>query len=50
VLQKAAIQAYERAGFRRIGIRRGASNSRGARTDVIMMDAIPEERPDPPFG
>jgi diamine N-acetyltransferase len=45
-----AIQAYERAGFRRIGTRRAASNSRGARTDVIMMDAIPEDRPDPPFG
>src|SRR4051794_35722766 len=45
-----AIQAYERAGFRRVGTRRGASYSRGARTDVIMMDAIPEDRPDSPFG
>jgi diamine N-acetyltransferase len=45
-----AIQAYQRAGFRRIGTRRGASNSRGARTDVVMMDAIPEDRPDSPFG
>jgi diamine N-acetyltransferase len=45
-----AMQAYERAGFRRIGIRRGASNSRGARTDVILMDAIPEDRPDSPLA
>ena len=37
---EAAIRAYERAGFRRIGVRRKAAMSRGARADVILMDAI----------
>jgi diamine N-acetyltransferase len=36
----AAIRAYERAGFRRIGIRREAAMSRGDRTDVVLMDAL----------
>ena len=36
----AAIRAYEKAGFRRIGIRRAAAMSRGARADVVLMDAI----------
>ena len=40
---EAAIAAYEHAGFRRIGIRRDAAMSRGARADVVMMDAIPAD-------
>ena len=36
----AAIRAYEKAGFRRIGIRREAAMSRGARADVVLMDAL----------
>ena len=35
------LRAYERAGFRRIGIRRGGAVSRGERTDVVLMDATP---------
>jgi len=38
-----AIRAYERAGFRRIGIRRGSETSRGERADVVLMDAVPED-------
>jgi len=38
-----AIRAYERAGFRRIGIRRGSEMSRGERVDVVLMDAVPED-------
>jgi diamine N-acetyltransferase len=38
-----ALRAYERAGFRRIGVRRGGSMSRGERADVVLMDAIPED-------
>jgi diamine N-acetyltransferase len=37
---EAAIRAYEKAGFRRIGVRRGAAMSRGKRADVVLMDAI----------
>jgi len=37
------LRAYERAGFRRIGIRRGGATSRGERTDVVLMDAIPDD-------
>ena len=40
---EAGIAAYERAGFRRIGVRRGAVISRGRPTDIVFMDAIPEE-------
>jgi diamine N-acetyltransferase len=40
---RAAIRAYERAGFRRIGVRRGAALDWGERCDEILMDAIPEE-------
>jgi RimJ/RimL family protein N-acetyltransferase len=40
-----AQRAYERAGFRRIGVRRGAALSRGERCDVVLMDAVPEDRP-----
>ena len=39
----AGLTAYERAGFRRIGIRRGAVLSGGRPTDVVLMDAIPED-------
>jgi RimJ/RimL family protein N-acetyltransferase len=39
----AAIRAYEKAGFRRIGVRRQAAMSRGARSDVVIMDAIPAD-------
>lgn len=39
----AALRAYERAGFRRVGVRRGAVLSRGQRTDVVIMDAVPED-------
>jgi diamine N-acetyltransferase len=38
-----ALRAYERAGFRRIGIRRGSATSRGERVDVVLMDAVPED-------
>lgn len=39
----AGLTAYERAGFRRIGVRRGAAISRGRPTDVVLMDAVPED-------
>jgi diamine N-acetyltransferase len=39
----AGLKAYERAGFRRVGVRRGAVISRGRRTDLVIMDAIPED-------
>ena len=39
----AGLAAYERAGFRRIGARRGARISRGQPTDVVLMDAVPED-------
>jgi len=39
----AGLTAYERAGFRRIGVRRGAAMSRGRRIDVVFMDAVPED-------
>jgi RimJ/RimL family protein N-acetyltransferase len=39
----AGTTAYERAGFRRIGVRRGAVQSRGRATDVVLMDAVPED-------
>jgi diamine N-acetyltransferase len=39
----AALTAYERAGFRRVGVRRGAVMSRGRPTDVVLMDAVPED-------
>jgi RimJ/RimL family protein N-acetyltransferase len=40
---ESGLRAYERAGFRRIGIRRGAAVSRGERVDVVLMDATPED-------
>jgi diamine N-acetyltransferase len=39
----AGLTAYERAGFRRVGVRRGGVMSRGRPTDVVIMDAIPED-------
>jgi diamine N-acetyltransferase len=39
----AGLAAYERAGFRRIGVRRGARISRGQRTNVVLMDAVPQD-------
>ena len=39
----AGLTAYERAGFRRVGIRRGAVISRGRPTDIVIMDAVPED-------
>jgi RimJ/RimL family protein N-acetyltransferase len=35
--------AYERAGFRLVGVRRGAVISRGRPTDLVIMDAVPED-------
>ena len=39
----AGLTAYERAGFRRVGVRRGAVMSRGRPTDVVIMDAVPDD-------
>ena len=39
----AGLAAYERAGFRRLGVRRGAVVSRGRRTNLVIMDAVPED-------
>jgi RimJ/RimL family protein N-acetyltransferase len=39
----AGMTAYERAGFRHVGVRRGAVTSRGRLTDVVLMDAVPED-------
>ena len=39
----AGLAAYERARFRRIGVRRGARISRGRPTDVVLMDAVPRD-------
>jgi diamine N-acetyltransferase len=39
----AGLAAYERAGFRRIGVRRGARISRGQPTDIVLMDAVPHD-------
>ena len=39
----AGLAAYERAGFRQIGIRRRAVLSRGRRADLVLMDAVPED-------
>ena len=38
-----AIRAYEKAGFREIGRRRGARTLAGRRYDVVLMDCIAEE-------
>jgi diamine N-acetyltransferase len=39
----AAQTAYERAGFRHIGVRRGARVSRGVVADLVLMDAVPAD-------
>jgi RimJ/RimL family protein N-acetyltransferase len=39
----AGLTAYERAGFRRIGVRRRAALSRGRPTDIVIMDAVPQD-------
>lgn len=36
-----AIRAYEKAGFRHVGVRRGGAVSLGERCDEIYMDAVP---------
>jgi RimJ/RimL family protein N-acetyltransferase len=38
-----AIRAYEKAGFREIGRRRGARTLAGTRYDVVLMDCIAGE-------
>jgi diamine N-acetyltransferase len=38
-----AIRAYEKAGFRHIGVRRGAVISNGALVDEVYMDAVRDE-------
>ena len=39
----AGLTAYERAGFRRVGVRRGAVMSQGRPTNVVFMDAVPQD-------
>lgn len=39
----AAIRAYEKAGFREIGRRRGAKLLAGRRYDVVLMDCVADE-------
>lgn len=38
-----AIRAYERAGFKRIGVRRGAHRVGRRRFDVVLMDAVADD-------
>ena len=38
----AAVRAYEKAGFRRLGTRRDAMVHRGQPCDVLLMDAVRE--------
>lgn len=40
-----AIRAYERAGFRRIGVRRGAHQLGRRRFDEVYMDAVADDFP-----
>jgi diamine N-acetyltransferase len=39
----AGLTAYERAGFRRIGVRRGARVSQGQPANLVLMDAVPQD-------
>lgn len=39
----AGLKAYERAGFRRIGVRRGAKKIGRIRFDVILMDIVADD-------
>lgn len=41
----AAIRAYEKAGFRHIGVRRGAMIIGRDRCDIVMMDAVADDFP-----
>jgi diamine N-acetyltransferase len=41
----AAIRAYERAGFRPVGVRRGSAWAGGERLDELLMDAVPVDLP-----
>jgi diamine N-acetyltransferase len=38
-----AIRAYEKEGFRHVGVRRGAVVARGERCDEVFMDAVRED-------
>jgi len=40
---KAAIRAYEKAGFRIVGVRRHGARWLGQQCDEIIMDAMPED-------
>ena len=40
-----AVRVYEKAGFHRIGVRRASHALGRTRTDVIFMDAVPEDFP-----
>jgi RimJ/RimL family protein N-acetyltransferase len=40
-----AVRAYQRAGFRRVGVRRAARKLGRERHDVIYMDAVASEHP-----
>ncbi|MBV9143120.1 MAG: GNAT family N-acetyltransferase [Pseudonocardiales bacterium] len=40
---KAAIRAYEKAGFRIVGVRRQGARWLGQQCDEIIMDAVPED-------
>jgi len=44
-LNTAALRAYEKAGFREIGRRRGAVVTLGHRFDHILMDAVADSSP-----
>lgn len=39
-----AIRAYEKAGFKHLGVRRSAVLARGERSDEVLMDAVREDR------
>ena len=39
----AGIAAYERAGFRRVGVRRRAVMRLGRPADIVLMDAVPDD-------
>ena len=41
----AGIRAYERAGFRKIGVRCQSGYWLGQRVDEVLMDAVPAELP-----
>lgn len=45
----AALKAYERAGFKRIGVRRGAAKVGRERYDTVYMDAIADEFEPSPY-